>query len=162
MRITVLFLCLMTLAVSASAAEQADIPFREDSGLTKTEDLLIDGLFSAALDTTNDVLIRHPRNADAHTYRGYAYARLGETAQAEKSFKKALEINPTHLGANKYLADIYLEAGDVSRALEQLQVIRMTCGHTDCEERNALERAIDRHKRGSQTKEENKEDKKAE
>jgi len=150
MRRAVLFMTLLFLAIRPAAAEK-EMPFREDAGLTKTEYLLSAGQFSAALNTVNDVLRRHPDNADAYAYRGYAYYRLGETANASKNFHRALTLNPTHLGANKYVASMYLEAGDVARALEQLQVIRMTCAGADCEELNALEREIDRYKRGDKT-----------
>ena len=147
MRITVLLLGLLLVTTSAAAAEK-EIPFREDSGLTKAEYLLSAGQFSAALETVNDVLKRHPDNADAYTYRGYAYYRLGEMAEAAKNFRAALKINPAHLGANKYTATLYLDAGNVAQAFEQLQVIRMICGHSDCEERDALEREIDRFRHG--------------
>ncbi|MFH1157984.1 MAG: tetratricopeptide repeat protein [Pseudomonadota bacterium] len=149
-KILILALCFLSLMFQdvSAAAEEKDIPFREDSGLTKAEYLLSAGQFSAALNTANDVLARHPANADAYTYRGYAYYRLGETANATRNFKKALTINPAHLGANAYLAEMYLDKGDMPRALEQMQVIRMTCGHMDCEELNMLERDIDRYKRG--------------
>ena len=158
-------LSLITLLFAASPAFSADkeMIFREDSGLTKTEYFLAVGQFSAAIDATCEVLMRHPNNADAYTYRGYALARLGQNAEATKNFKKALLIDPTHLGANKYLADIYLQSGDVSLALEQMQVIRMTCGQSDCEELHALQREIDQFKSGDKpAKEDKKEDKKEE
>ncbi len=118
MRLTALFICLTVLAAFPALAEEAaekpvksvvqkEIPFREDSGLTKAESLLSDGAYSAAIDTAGDVLKRRPRNADALTYRGYAYMKLGEKDSAIKDFKAALEAEPTHLGANKYMADIY-------------------------------------------------------
>lgn len=151
------FLTLMLQGISIAIAAERGVPFREDSGLTKAEYLLSAGQFSAALNTANNVLVRHPNNADAYTYRGYAYYRLSETSNALRNFKKALIINPTHLGANAYLAKIYLDKGDMSRALEQMQVIRMTCGHTDCEELNMLENEIDKYKRGDL--QENKEEK---
>jgi tetratricopeptide (TPR) repeat protein len=147
-RLTVFIFSLLLAAGPAAAAEK-EIPFREDSGLSKTEYLLSAGQFTAALDTVDDVLKRHPGNADAYTYRGYAYYHLGEFAAAAKSFRTALQLNPTHFGANKYLADMYLDAGKVSQALEQLQVIRMTCGYTDCAELRALQHEIDQYKRGS-------------
>lgn len=147
MRAVILFLGMFVLFVSPAAAEK-EIPFREDSGLTKAEYLLSAGQFSAALDTAGDVLKRHPANADAYTYRGYAYYRLGDNANASKNFHTALTLNPAHLGANKYVASMYLDAGDVPRALEQLQVIRMTCGRLDCEELNALEHEIDEYQQG--------------
>ena len=149
------FLTLVFHGMSVAAMER-EVPFREDSGLTKAEYLLAAGKFSAALSTANAVLSRHPNNADAHTYRGYAYYRLGEIAKASRSFKKALIISPTHLGANAYLAEIYLDKGDMSRALEQMQVIRMTCGHMDCAELNMLESDIDEYKRGDRQKNKNK------
>jgi Tfp pilus assembly protein PilF len=145
----------LTMTAAAFAAEREMI-FREDSGLTKTEYFLAVGKYSVAISTANEVLARHPANADAYTYRGYAYARLGQTADAAKDFKKALLIDPAHLGANKYLADTYLQAGDVSRALEQMQVIRLTCGQTDCEELDELQREIDQYKSDKDDKKEGK------
>jgi len=142
------FFSLLFLICASSPAFAAgqEVILREDSGLTKTEYLLAVGKYTAAIDTANDVLTRHPTNADAYTYRGYAYARLGQIAEADKDFKRALLIDPAHLGANKYLADSYLQAGDISRAIEQMQVIRMTCGQTDCEELDELQTEIDQYK----------------
>ncbi|MCK5518764.1 MAG: tetratricopeptide repeat protein [Alphaproteobacteria bacterium] len=149
MKILISTLCFLIIMFQCmTVAAEDSIPFREDSGLTKAEYLLSAGQFSAALNTADDVLARHPNNADAYTYRGYAYYRLGETAKASKNFKKALIINPTHLGANAYIAKIYLDKGNMARALEQMQVIRMTCGYMDCEELNMLKRNIDKYKRG--------------
>lgn len=154
-RAAIFFFCLISLfpAFSYSAETEKgefskEMIFRRDSGLVKAEYLLSAGQFSAALDTVKDVLQRHPGDADAYTYRGYAYYRLGETASAVKDFKKALELDPSHLGANKYLADTYLDEGKVSLALEQLQAVRMICGNTDCEELRSLRRGIDSRKHG--------------
>ncbi len=144
-----LFIAALFLATPAHAE---DMPFREDAGLTKAEYLLSAGKYAAALETVSDVLKRHPDNADAYTYRGFAYARLGQPSEAMKNYSIALRINPTHLGANKYLADLYLEKGDLARALEQLQVIRMTCGGTDCAEQDALESAIDQSRHSGDKK----------
>jgi len=146
-------LALLAFFVASSAfAANRELILREDSGLTKTEYLLAVGKYTAAIDTANEVLTRHPSNADAYTYRGYAYARLGQTAEAARDFQKALTIDPGHLGANKYLADIYLQKGDVPRALEQMQVIRMTCGQLDCEELDELQREIDQYKSSTDKK----------
>lgn len=147
-----LLFCLFSFSVHAA---EKPLPFREDAGLTKAEYLLSVGQYSAALETANAVLVRHPESADAYTYQAYAYHSLGEMASAKKSLEKALLLNPKHLGANKYLGDMYLEAGDVSRALEQLQVIRMTCGQADCAELTALESEIDDYKKGGGTPEKN-------
>ena len=131
-----------------AASGHAEMPYREDAGLTKTEHFLSTGKYSAALDEATGVLARHPESADAYTYRAYAYHSLGEMAKATKDLKTALKLNPTHLGANKYLANMYLEEGDMARALEQLQVMRLTCGRANCAEIDALESEIDGYKDG--------------
>lgn len=138
---------------------QKETPYRSDSGLTKIEYLLSAGQYSAAIQTTGEVLQRHPDSADAYTYRGYAYMHLGDGAAALKDFRRAIKLEPTHLGANKYLGTLYVEVGDTARAIEQLQVLRMTCGNTDCEELRALQGEIDRARNGEkQTSPEKKQD----
>jgi tetratricopeptide (TPR) repeat protein len=144
------------MATTSAFAANAELIFRSDSGLTKTEYLLAVGKFTAAVETANEVLTRHPNSADAYTYRGYAYNRLGQAADALKDFQKALLIDPSHLGANKYLADIYLQKGDISRAMEQMQVLRLTCGQLDCAELNELQREIDQYKSAKEDKKESK------
>ncbi len=125
-----------------------DVPFREDSGLTKAEYFIATEKYAEALEEIALALKRHPQSADAWTYRGYAFYRLGDNGKAREALRKALLIAPTHLGANKYMANLYLEEGKLPQALEQMQVIRMTCGATDCEELNELQRDINKYKIG--------------
>jgi tetratricopeptide (TPR) repeat protein len=148
------FIVLMTVShvMTTSHAAFAQVIFREDSGLTKTEYFLANGKYTAAVDSANDVLTRHPLNADAYAYRGYAYAHLGQPKDALKDYKRALEIDPQHLGANKYLADAYLQKGDEARAMEQMQVLRVICGQSNCEELDELQAEIDQYKSAKQTK----------
>lgn len=143
-----LILLLSVVALSSAQAQDSNsnMIFREDAGLTQAEYFLASGKYAAALDAADTVLKRRPQNADALTYKGYALARLGQTDEAVKNFQHALTLVPTHLGANKYLADTYLAKGDTARALEQLQVIRLACAGADCPELRALERAIDQTK----------------
>lgn len=154
------FAGLMTVAVilmpaSIAVAQESDaqptqneIPFRADAGLTKIETLLSHGRYSQAMNEIGNVLKRNPNSADAYTYQGYSWFKLGEMDKARRSFETALKIDSRHLGANKYMADLYLAEGDLPRAVEQMQVLRMVCGVTDCAELTALEIAIDKYKRG--------------
>ncbi|MBU6476028.1 MAG: tetratricopeptide repeat protein [Alphaproteobacteria bacterium] len=136
------------LAAGTPQAQAGEILFRQDAGLTNAEYYLANGKYSAAILAADGVLQRHPGSADAYTYRGYALDRLGQTDAAEKDFKSALAADPSHLGANAYLAEVYLQKGEVARAIEQMQVIRMTCGRTVCAELTAVESEIDRYKSG--------------
>lgn len=148
-----IFAALMIMAAPAMAEldVKAEIPYREDAGLSKTEYLLARGRFAAAIGEAGAILKRHPKSADAYVYRGFAYMQMGETDNAKKDFDRALILNPNHLGANKYRADLYLADGRLAQALEQLQVIRMTCGAAQCEELDDLERAINAYKKTGTT-----------
>lgn len=149
MRLLPLIALLFLFAAPAAAGE---LIYREDSGLTKTEFLLASGKYSAALDSANDVLTRRPASADALTYKGYALFQLGQREEAIKVLKQALQVNETHLGANKYLADVYLAEGDTASALDYMRVIRMACQAGDCPELRALRSEIDRINGGSSPK----------
>ncbi len=156
MRAIVLFLCLaLCFSLPAIAQETGDepakknlVPFREDSGLITAEYYLSTGKYAQALSVLEGVLKRHPESADAFTYTGYAYYKLGDVKKATTYYKKALIINPQHLGANRYMAEIYLSVNDLARAIEQMQVIRMTCAEANCEELDELEAEINAYKNG--------------
>lgn len=135
-------------AAPADPGKKAEVPFREDSGLITAEYYLATGKYAQALEVLEGVLTRHPHCADAFTYKGFAYRKLGDVRKAKENYQKAIEINPAHLGANRYLAATYLEAGDLGRAFEQMQVIRMTCGAQNCQELDELEAEINAYRRG--------------
>lgn len=134
---------LFILCVLISAPAAADVlPYRQDAGLSKVEFLLNKGNYSQALEEADSVLKRHPNNADALTYQGYAWMKLGDAEKARKSFEAALKSTPAHLGANAYLAQIYLAQNETARAVEQMQVLRAICGNAHCAELSDLQQAI--------------------
>lgn len=147
-----MFALLDTPALAAEPApevpKKAEVPFREDSGLITAEYYLATGKYAQALDVVAGVLARHPSSADAYTYRGFAYERLGDYKKAKTAYARALEVDPTHLGANRYLAGLYLKEEDLARAMDQLQVIRMVCGDVACQELDELQADINRYKAG--------------
>jgi tetratricopeptide (TPR) repeat protein len=134
--------------VVTSPPKKAEVPYREDAGLITVEYYLATGKYAQALQVIETVVARHPDCADAYVYRGFAYMKLGDNHRAQEALNRAVGINPGHLGANKYLADIYLQQGDLDRALDQMQVMHMTCGNADCQEMNELQAEINRYKNG--------------
>lgn len=131
---------------ASSVFAQVDVPLRADYGLIKTEELLKQGKYTEVLNETTMILQRQKRDADAYTYRGYAYYKIGEKQKALDCFKTALIIRPSHMGANKYLATMFLDSGDVSKALEQLQAMRIICGQAYCSEIDLLQNEINSKK----------------
>lgn len=134
------------MPATADVAKSDQVPFRTDSGLITAEYYLATGKYTQALDVLGGVLHRHPQNADAYTYRGYAYQKLGDLQKARENYNRAIAIYPTHLGANKYLADIYLAEGKLPQAMEQLQVILYVCAGMNCGEADELQSEINRYK----------------
>jgi tetratricopeptide (TPR) repeat protein len=150
-----IFAAIIMLMVSpAFAQEQAapivpkkpEVPFREDAGLISAEYYLSVGKYAQALSVLNGVIERHPGSADAYTYRGLAYRELGDLKKARDNFNRAVTLNPTHLGANKYLASMFLSDGELDRAVEQMQVIRLACGTLECQELTELEAEVNKFK----------------
>jgi len=150
-----LFAALLVFALAAPAAilpahaaddvaKAQEVPFREDSGLITAEYYLATGKYTQALDVIGGVLQRHPQNADAYTYRGYAYQKLGDNKKARESYRTALGLNPQHLGANKYMGNLWLEDGNLARAMEQLQAMIYVCAGTYCAEVDELQNDINR------------------
>jgi Tfp pilus assembly protein PilF len=121
-----------------------DVPFREDAGLITAEYYLATGKYTQALDVIGGVIQRHPQNADAYTYRGYAFQKLGDNKKARESYRMALGLNPRHLGANKYMGNLWLEDGNLSRAMEQLQAMIYVCAGSYCAEVDELQNDINR------------------
>lgn len=119
-------------------------PLRADSGLTKAEGQLAEGKYVQALESAGAVLRRRPTDADALTYAGYALLGIGDAQKAAEYIERALKADPFHLGANTYKAEIYLKSGDTSRALEQMQVIRLACGNFDCPELDRVQSALNK------------------
>ena len=125
-------------------AKSAAVPFRTDAGLITAEYYLATGKYTQALDVLGGVLQRHAQNADAYTYRGYAYQKLGDLKKARESYRMALSLNPSHLGANKYMGNLWLEENQLSRAMEQLQAMIYICAGSYCAEVDELQNDINK------------------
>ena len=68
--------------------------------------------------------------ADALNLLGYSNRKLGDKAKAMTYYTKALNLEPTHLGANEYLGELYLELNDLPKAEQRLAILKSACG--DC------------------------------
>lgn len=151
MRLIAIILSAVVLATTPATAEVSvrdNVPFRQDSGLTKAEYFISTQKYAQAINEAEGVVKRHGPNADAYTYAGLAYKRLGDDKKALDNFRRALMVSPTHLGANTYLMQHYIDSDNMPKAIEQLQVIRAVCGTAGCEELYEAESAINAAKRG--------------
>ena len=67
--------------------------------------------YDKLLAATNELTVWFPTNATFFNFQGIAYQNLGQVDQAVVSYKKALELDPAHAGANMGLGMILYKKG---------------------------------------------------
>ena len=93
----------------------------------------------AALDRAEIAFGPHP---DVLTYRGYVWRKLGKLELAERNYRAALAIAPTHRGASEYYGELKVLEGDLPGARALLASIEKGCAF-GCAEAEDLRRWID-------------------
>jgi predicted Zn-dependent protease len=88
------------------------------------------------------IVVQQPKNADALNLLGYSLRQKGQMKEAEAWYLKALKLQPTHLGANEYLGELYVMTGQPAKAQARLKALAKICGNTTCEEYQDLAKAI--------------------
>lgn len=83
-----------------------------------------------AFQCLNQALKIDAKNVEGLVARGALYANNGSLDRAVKDFEEALEVNPTHKNATKYIAETLValgrnseESGDIPKALESYDKI---------------------------------------
>tara|TARA_B100001250_G_C19731014_1_gene758496 strand:- start:709 stop:1194 length:486 start_codon:yes stop_codon:yes gene_type:complete len=81
---------------------------------------------------------KKPLQADTLNYLGFTTRKLGDFANGEKYYLLGLEIDPTHVGINEYLGELYIATNRLDLAKERLKVLE-SC---NCDEYNELKEII--------------------
>jgi Tetratricopeptide repeat len=104
--------------------------------------------FYLAVSDLQQVLQRQPDNADVLNLMGFSNRKLGKQSEALGYYKKALALQPHHIGANEYLGELYLEMKMPGKAKEQLAALHDACG--SCMEYNELKEKIGKSQTASE------------
>lgn len=142
-----------TMALSLLASTQALAAGGSDDSNASTQSSAyvsaksaVDGKrFQDAVPMLEKVVSAEPQNADAWNLLGYSQRRIGRFDPALKSYGTALKLQPSHLGANEYLGELYLRLGKVDKAEERLAVLDKAC-FFGCSEYDQLKAAIQTYK----------------
>jgi tetratricopeptide (TPR) repeat protein len=86
--------------------------------------------------------IGHDDNADVATLLGYASRKLGRYDDAKYWYEKALASDPQHALTWSYYGMWHAEQGNLLKAKDDLEKVRLICG-TTCKEYVALKEVID-------------------
>jgi len=82
----------------------------------------------------------HP---DVATLIGYASRKLGRYDDAKVWYERALAADPNHAVTWSYYGMWQAEQGNLLKAKDDLEKVRLICGNTDCREYRMLKDAID-------------------
>lgn len=109
--------------------------------LAKVTTLLNANNFKQALSDLKVIDSEFPNNADVNNLLGYSYRKLKQYKPADTYYKKALKINPNHLGALEYQGELFVLTNKVSSAKKNLVKLEKLCG-LKCGEYLDLKKAI--------------------
>ncbi len=82
---------------------------------------LRDNQLDQAIQQLSSALSVDPSMAEAHVYRGQAYARQGDLIRATSDLRTALSLNPSMAEAHAYLGSIYVQQGQRDEAIESFR-----------------------------------------
>jgi Flp pilus assembly protein TadD len=117
-------------------------PLDAHPSYVNARELIRRGDYAAAVRSLRIVRAEHPEAADVYNWLGFAHRKLKHHETAKVYYDRALALDPAHLGANAYLGEWHVEAGDLEAARARLARLVALCG--DCEEKRDLEAAIAR------------------
>lgn len=100
--------------------------------------------YQTAVTHLNNVLVSQPNNPDVLNLMGFSKRKMGDQTGAMEYYDKALALQPSHIGANEYLGELYLEMKLPAKAQERLDALQQICGN--CEEYTELKEKIDHYK----------------
>ena len=67
---------------------------------------------------------KKPNKPDTLNYLGFTTRKLGDFEGGEKYYLQGLAINPTHIGINEYLGELYVTTGRHNLAVERLEILK--------------------------------------
>jgi tetratricopeptide (TPR) repeat protein len=82
-------------------------------------------------------------NADVATLLGYASRKLGRYDEAKLWYERALAADPNHAVTWSYYGMWQAEQGNLLKAKDDLEKVRLICGDTDCRPYRMLKDVID-------------------
>ena len=128
----------------ASTSSQAD----ENSSLGEEDKEIINikltlkmNDYEEAYFLSKNAVLKYPNNPDAWNFLGFSSRKLKKYGESKNAYRKALIIDPEHLGALEYYGELYLTLKQPKKAKELLERLRNLCT-LNCKEMKQLEVAI--------------------
>ena len=82
---------------------------------------------------------KNPNNPDTLNYLGFTSRKLGDFEKGENYYLEGLAIQPSHIGINEYLGELYVVTNRIDLAKERLEVLN----GCNCKEYSQLKDVIE-------------------
>ncbi|MDH3387443.1 MAG: tetratricopeptide repeat protein [Gammaproteobacteria bacterium] len=116
------------------------------SKLAPIQELIDAEKYQQAIGKLDDALSDDPDNPDLLNLVAFSHRQLERFEIALNYYRKALQADPGHRGANEYLGELYLRLGQLDKAEERLAVLDKKC-FFGCDEFDKLEKAIEDYRK---------------
>ena len=103
--------------------------------------LVLDGKYEEGIAAFT--ALGHDDSAEVANYIGYGNRKIGNYELAQVWYDKALAIDPNHVRTWQYYGMWYVEQGNMHKAADFLEKIRLICGGTGCKEYQDLKGAME-------------------
>jgi tetratricopeptide (TPR) repeat protein len=103
--------------------------------------LVLDGKYEEGIAAFK--ALGHDDSAEVANYIGYANRKLGNYELAKVWYDKALAIDPNHVRTWQYYGMWHVEQGNLLKAADFLEKVRLICGGTACQEYQDLKGAME-------------------
>lgn len=103
--------------------------------------LVLDGKYEEGIAAFK--ALGHDDIADVANYIGYANRKIGNYELSKVWYEKALAIDPNHVRTWQYYGMWHVEQGNMLKAADFLEKIRLICGGTSCQEFQDLKGAME-------------------
>ncbi len=126
-------------------------PAQVKAELVKAQSSINDEKYKKAISQLNDIVKVNPRNADVYNLLGYSYRKSKDYKRAERTYARALRIDPDHKGALEYMGELFLETDRRPKAEELLARLEKLCPN-GCEELEDLRGAFSGNQSSSRSR----------
>ena len=135
-----IFLTFINYAYAAKEGTGYNRGLKKDNILEITK-LLDSKKYKKAIFLLKKEIDKNELNAELYNLLGYAYRNSSNFDLSIESYKKALAINPNHLGAHNYIGITYLKIGNVDKSVGHLQKLKDLC-KGKCKEYKSLKKEL--------------------
>lgn len=138
-------LVVLTALMPVSPGLAADVPERnsptEHRAMREARAWIAERRWADAQRILAAHVVAEPRDADAHNLLGFSLRNLGRVQESLVPYRRALELDPGHLGAHEYIGEAYLQLGELARARFHLAALQRLCPQ-GCPELDDLRAAV--------------------